>query len=482
MTIAKRSTMTCSTSPCTGAAVPGNGDKLFDTLIKASEIMLENFAISSIGLRELAQSPASAPDIKLQACRALAQPDQVDEIRRNLSQLSQVNLPSTSRDWSNQLSDVTGQLDPSQRAETKEKILQFAVKHASTTSKTLRLQLKPGINPGVTLAQLFWTVVSGCGVQPALFTIRPESTTISMVKPWMVARANSRLLSSTYNKVKVTDLVDVSIISSAANRIRITGVQPSLFKKFCTGTKLNDSVLHDHLMRYNSHWFQEGDITDIVAYNPKSARTLTVKNEWTIKLTVSSDCYVRFLSVEDRYTRVIMDESRDFKVYEEVEPDWCSKCLRFDHSSLCMEQEQQCLACLSKHYLSDCQSNAVNPTCVNCHRANEELAQFGYVSYLKKWSPTDNLAHKANSLLCPIYKYFRDLKREELKRQARELFSGTDFAVSVPTDDSSPLDFSGPNFPWPQNCEDDEFATDDAAGRDEPIDEEESGLADSLLD
>lgn len=307
-----------------------------------------------------------------------------------------------------------------------------ALQHENTTASSheIEISLNPdGPKLDLSLPEFYTKIMSNQRVQ--LISAINKDTNL-LIKVHFATDVNNIMhyfSTQTYKNKKAIEYVNLKSTTASRNVIRVIGIPLPTLNPLLNNDP-NYSVLKNHLILNNPHFFGPNDIISIQHYQSMHETTKEKKQSYTLKITITLDSFAKFLAKPEENTRIILNTTQSFKVYGEVVPSYCHQCLSFDHSPTCSQRSPQCRYCLLQHFSSACiPSKRTSPQCITCHRDNLSTSS----------SSLKNIEHAALSTFCPIYKLHRDTKRIRLKADARRNFIVTSITPSYPNPQDSCL-------------------------------------------
>lgn len=303
-----------------------------------------------------------------------------------------------------------------------ESFLAFQQDNSTASSHEIEISLRPG-GPtlDISIHDLYVHVMNGQRIQLISSTNRETNFIVKVHFINDVNTVMNRFATQTYQSKKAIEYVDIKSTSALRNIIRIIGIPASTLNPFLQGDS-NYTALKKHLYDNNPHFFEEGDIITAYHYQSRDSVTRELKQAYSLKLTISLNSFSKFLAKTEENTRIIFNTTVSYKVYEDVIPSYCQRCLSYDHTPTCSQKKPQCKQCLSQHFINSClPSSKTHPKCITCHRENLTSGS----------SHSRDINHPAISSFCPVYRGHRDSKRAHLKAEARRNFLSTTSSAST---------------------------------------------------
>lgn len=200
---------------------------------------------------------------------------------------------------------------------------------------------------------------------------------------------------------------DVFVLSTAARSdysIRTDKIPKNEIRHWFEGGKINVKTASEELGLDNPYWFgSRGEMIDSVT----SWQSSTAPDHCVLLIYVKPDAFDKFMSTPVCNTAILIG-LRTFRVYEEVTPVMCFKCLRYGHRKIeCTADYDRCRKCAEYHVADEC--TAVTRVCAHCkdRGGSTLLDSAGY-------SETNSL-HSPFSNRCPCRKAEKDKLRLQIK-------------------------------------------------------------------
>lgn len=202
-----------------------------------------------------------------------------------------------------------------------------------------------------------------------------------------------------YEEVKISDMFEISAVTKSNYAVKSVAIDEQemaklpwigLDYKIDFGKALNTMTVPT-----NKHWFTAGDIENLEVYK------LGASAKFVVKISVSKECFHRFLAHGCSNRKVDIGLSRPVTFQEEVRHDACWNCMEFGHSTTRCRGKNRCRFCGAGHKSSECKQRQA-PACFRCSSAQNIVS------------------HDALSNACPFVKQ----RRDEVRNALRAKFGG----------------------------------------------------------
>lgn len=261
------------------------------------------------------------------------------------------------------------------------------------------------------LVALFRQITRGCKLQIVKIARLTDGVKISLWKKEMVPIALNKLNTATRTidqvKQPLRDTVDFGSETRSEYAIRTDKIPSGLVSSWFTDGKLDFLSAARSLHQDNEGFFPSlSDIENIVTWRPKLSPDHRV-----FLIYVSADVYKSFTSTITDNTAIFIG-LQTWRVFEEVSPTICFRCLHYGHKSAGCTLPQKCYRCAGPHHGKTCNSSV--RACAVCLDLNDRLNQGDIVPDLPGWT-IRSTAHSPFSDTCEARRFHKDVLRAALK-------------------------------------------------------------------